>query len=68
MENVLFKTNIKCGGCVATVTPHLDEAIGAGNWSVDTNDPGKLLSVKDAALAEKAQQAVQKAGFKIEKA
>ena len=68
MEKVLFKTNIKCGGCVATVTPHLDEAIGAGNWSVDVSDPAKILTVKEAALAEKAAQAVQKAGFKIEKA
>lgn len=68
MEKVLFKTNIKCGGCVATVTPHLNEAIGAGNWSVDVSDPAKILTVKEAALAEKAAQAVQKAGFKIEKA
>lgn len=68
MEKVLFKTNIKCGGCVATVTPHLDEAIGAGNWSVDVSDPAKILTVKEAALAEKAAVAVQKAGFKIEKA
>jgi hypothetical protein len=26
-----FKTNIKCDGCIATVTPILDHAVGAGN-------------------------------------
>lgn len=40
-----FKTNIKCMGCVSTVTPALDEAVGAGNWEVDLQSPQKELTV-----------------------
>ena len=45
METKKFKTNIKCSGCVATVTPHLNEAVGEANWNVDITDPAKILSV-----------------------
>ena len=67
METKKFKTNIKCSGCVATVTPHLNEAVGEANWSVDIADPSKILSVNGDASESKIVSAVQKAGFKIEK-
>lgn len=67
METIKFKTNIKCSGCVATVTPHLNEAVGENNWSVDTNDPSKILSVEGEADEAKVTEAVKKAGYKIEK-
>ena len=60
-----FKTTIKCSGCVAKVTPFLDEAVGKGNWNVDVENPSKVLSVTVEA-GEKAKQAVEKAGFKAE--
>lgn len=64
-----FKTNINCGGCVAQATPFLNETCGAGNWEVDTNDPGKILTVRSADASSKdVQEAVQKAGFRIEQA
>jgi copper chaperone len=40
-----FKTNIKCGACVATVTPVLDRAVGSGNWQVDLSDPLRVLTL-----------------------
>lgn len=40
-----FKTNIKCGGCIAAVSPTLDQAVGAGNWQVDLVDPGRILDI-----------------------
>ncbi|GAB2598477.1 heavy-metal-associated domain-containing protein [Spirosoma areae] len=60
-----FKTNIKCGGCIATVTPFLNEAVGDGHWQVDTQSPDKILTVEtsDAALVK---QAIEKAGYKAE--
>jgi copper chaperone CopZ len=61
METSKFKTNIKCMGCVAKVTPHLDEAVGAGNWKVDIEDPAKILSVDGEE--EKVKEALKKAGF-----
>lgn len=40
-----FKTNLKCDGCIATVTPILDRTLGAGNWSVDLGSPLRILTV-----------------------
>ncbi|WP_080056809.1 heavy-metal-associated domain-containing protein [Spirosoma aerolatum] len=62
---IQFKTNIKCGGCIATVTPFLNEAIGEDKWKVDVQNPDKVLTVEtgDAALVK---QAVEKAGYKAE--
>lgn len=65
METVKLKTNIKCGNCVATVTPFLNEALGEGNWQVDIKDPKKVLTVENATT-EQVRQAVEKAGYKAE--
>jgi copper chaperone CopZ len=67
MEPIKFKTDIKCSGCVAKVTPHLDEAVGEDNWNVDVSNPSKILSVVGETSESKIKEAVQKAGFKIEK-
>ena len=67
METIKLKTNIKCGGCVATVTPFLNQSVGEGNWRVDTQNPDKVLTVQtDGASAETVRQTVQQAGFKAE--
>ncbi|GAB3955904.1 hypothetical protein GCM10028805_44230 [Spirosoma harenae] len=66
MSQILrFKTNIKCGGCVASVTPFLNEAIGEGHWQVDVQNPDKVLTV-EATEADLVKQAVEKAGYKAE--
>jgi copper chaperone CopZ len=67
METIKFKTNINCSGCIAKVTPHLNEAAGENNWNVDTANPAKILSVAGNASEYKIKEAVEKAGFKIEK-
>ncbi|HEX8038626.1 MAG TPA: heavy metal transport/detoxification protein [Chryseosolibacter sp.] len=67
METTKFKTNIKCAGCVAKVTPFLDEALGKENWAVDTNDPSKVLTVKPQQDEEKVLEALRKAGYQGEK-
>ena len=56
-------------GCVATVTPYLNEAVGENNWQVDLQSPEKLLTVniddkeKEATVIKKLQEA----GYKGEK-
>ncbi len=65
METIKFRTDIKCSGCVAKVTPHLNEAIGESNWEVDTMNPSKILTV--TGDTQKVKEAVEKAGFKAEK-
>jgi copper chaperone CopZ len=70
METMKFKTNIKCSGCVATVTPHLDKVAGKENWEVDLQSPDKTLVVaSDKPLSEEdIITAMREAGYKAEKA
>lgn len=69
MENkqFQFKTNINCGGCIASVKPHLDKAEGICHWEVDTANKDKVLTVKSEGITEQEViSTVQKVGFKIE--
>jgi copper chaperone CopZ len=68
MSEFKFKTNIKCAGCLAKVTPHLEGVNGIADWEVDIVDPNKILTV-DASTATEAdvKAAVEAAGFTAEK-
>jgi len=66
-QTLKFKTNINCGGCVAQVTPFLNNAEGVCHWSVDTTNKDKILSVHSKGITEEEViQKVKQAGFKIE--
>lgn len=68
MTILKFKTNIKCGGCIAKVTPELNKAAGPQEWKVDLNHPDKILSVENDQVSEKELViAIEKAGFKAER-
>jgi len=68
MKTIELKTNIMCGSCIAKVTPSLNETVGESNWKVDTQNPGKILTVTTDELNEEAViEAVKKAGYKAEK-
>lgn len=66
METIKFKTTIKCSGCVAKVTPFLDDALGEDNWEVDYSNPSKILTVVGENDKTKVILAVEKAGYKAE--
>ena len=67
MNTLKFKTNIKCGNCVAAVTPHINALSGIDSWVVDLKDPNRTLTVKtDEADAETVKKAVETAGYKAE--
>ena len=67
MKQYQFKTNINCGGCVAKVTPVLNQSKEIKEWTVDTNNPNKILTVATENLGEEEVKAiVSKAGFKAE--
>ncbi len=67
MKTITFKTNINCSGCVEKATPFLNEAVGAGNWKVDTQNPTKLLTIENEKVHEKdIVSTLQKAGFKAD--
>ena len=68
MKQYQFKTNINCSGCVARVTPALEQNTQIKNWKVDTNSPYKILTVETESLNEEAiKEIVLGAGFKAEK-
>ncbi len=69
METLKFKTNIKCGGCIATVTPALDTLEGVAKWEVDTANPDKILTVEsdNGLTANDIISALKTKGYNAEK-
>ncbi len=57
-----FKTNIKCGACVASVTPEMDK-LNLKSWSVDLTHPDRILTVEGNVAKENVKEALQKAGY-----
>lgn len=69
MKVLQFKTNIKCSGCVANVTPFLNKAVGEKNWKVDVTRPEKLLTVRpdsEAVTNKEVMDALKDAGYTSE--
>ena len=46
MKSLILKTNMNCSACVARVTPSLNELVGPNNWTVDINNPDKILKIE----------------------
>ncbi len=68
METLQFKTTIKCAGCLAKVTPFLNEQLTPEEWNVDILTPAKILTVNsDKVTAEEVEEKVKQAGFQIER-
>ena len=65
MKTLKFKTNIKCGGCIATVSPFLNKVPEISSWTVDTATPEKILTVEagEELQDEAVVSTLEKAGF-----
>ena len=63
MDTLKFKTNIKCGGCMSTVTPFLNKTAGENNWQVDLSDPQRILTVESDKSEDEIIAVVKEAGF-----
>lgn len=62
-----FKTNIMCGDCIKKVTPYLNKTVGDTNWSVDTKDPKKILTVENESVkSDDVVNSLAAAGYKAE--
>ncbi len=67
MSELKFKTSINCGGCINAVRPALDAEPTIAQWSVDTDNPDKILTVSGPELtADKVIEVVNGAGYRIE--
>jgi len=60
-----FKTNVKCGACVAAITSEMDK-VAENAWKVDLNHPDRILTVEGEIEAEAIQKALENAGYKGE--
>jgi hypothetical protein len=66
METKVFRTNLKCQNCVLKAAVFLGSDQGIAEWSVQTNDERKLLSVTGTQVnADHIRSLVKKAGFNI---
>ena len=67
MKKLTYKTNINCNGCIASVTPSMDNTEGIVKWHVDIDNPDKILTVEVADIDPQiVEEAVKKAGYTIE--
>lgn len=66
MATMKFKTNAKCGGCVAAIGAKLNKLVKEDEWSVDLKSLDKVLEVTADVPADKIITAVTDAGFKAE--
>ncbi|CAM3456182.1 hypothetical protein D3C87_860500 [compost metagenome] len=63
-KNIQFKTNLNCGGCVSKVSADLDNAAGICEWSVDTSNSDKILTVKSKGISEEEViEIIKRKGF-----
>ncbi|NJN42794.1 MAG: hypothetical protein HC811_11740 [Flammeovirgaceae bacterium] len=64
MNELKFKTNINCTGCLAKVTPILNAEKSIENWNVDLATENRILTVNASGMeANTVKDLVQKAGF-----
>jgi copper chaperone len=63
METLKFKTNIKCGGCIATITPVLNNDTQIENWAVDLQNADKILTISTEHNAEEISTLLKTAGY-----
>ena len=61
-----FKTNAKCGGCVAAIGEELNKIMAEEDWSIDLGSPDRVLTVTSSVDADKVVQCVTAAGFRAE--
>lgn len=66
MSTMKFKTNAKCGGCVAAIGTKLNKVVKENEWSIDLKSPDKVLEVTADVPAGTVVAAVTEAGFKAE--
>ncbi|MCO4292281.1 heavy-metal-associated domain-containing protein [Solitalea sp. MAHUQ-68] len=62
-----FKTNIKCTGCIATITPELNGLKEVKHWEVDLASADKVLTVEGEDLQpSQVKDALKGVGYTAE--
>jgi copper chaperone len=67
MKTISFRTNIRSKEEVNKLKPYLDSINGISDWNINTDEAGKILTVKlDGADSKVVAQTIFKAGFRSE--
>jgi copper chaperone len=67
METLKFKTNLKCSGCIATITPIMNADENIGKWQVDLENADRILTVETVHSAGEVSEILKKAGYTAQK-
>jgi len=68
MKKYQFKTNIMCAGCIEKVTPYLNANNEIRSWSVDIQNPNKVLTIEtDNLTDEMIREIVKSAEYNAQK-
>ncbi|MDP4206537.1 MAG: heavy-metal-associated domain-containing protein [Bacteroidota bacterium] len=68
MTTLKFKTSINCNGCVAKVSPFLDNTKGIDKWEVELTNPQKILTIETSSLKEEdIIDGLKNLGYRAEK-
>ena len=65
MFTYTFKSNIACGGCIAKVSPFLNNEKEIEKWEVNTGVPDKILTISTSLTEEQITELVKRAGYTL---
>ncbi|MBK7173014.1 MAG: heavy-metal-associated domain-containing protein [Bacteroidales bacterium] len=66
MENLKFRTSLKCNGCVNAITPWLSNINEIKSWNVDLNSIDKVLEIEaNEDISDQVIENIKKAGYEI---
>ena len=62
----IFKTNLRCSGCVQTIAPLLDGDSSIASWNANVESPDRLLTVEGDLISRSQVEALLgKAGYQV---
>ena len=62
----IFKTNLRCSGCVQTIAPLLDGDSSIASWNANVESPDRLLTVEgDLVSRSHVENLLGKAGYQV---
>jgi len=63
-KTLTYKTNIKCNGCIETVTPFFKKNKSIKNWSVDLENVDRILTVElEGGESSEVEALIKEAGY-----
>lgn len=66
-KTLSYKTNIKCNGCIATITPFFDTNKAIKKWYVDLESADRILTIElENEEASNIESLIKEAGYEAE--